>query len=167
MKILAFDPSGSYFEGKGTTGWALFYNGTLTSVGQLRAIQYNSRFHYWKSHIDLIKAIEPDIIILEDFVLYASKQKSLVGSELETAQLLGVLKYYLDEEHISWHTQQALIKSRYNNKILLHKEIITKSGTRLYAVGVPVSGHILDAIRHGVYFIQFTLPKLKEREKHD
>jgi hypothetical protein len=162
MKILAFDPSGNFYEGKGTTGWALFYNGELKAVGQIRADECETRFEYWEKHLILITTLEPNHVVIEDFILYASKKEKQIGSEFETPQLIGVLKYYCDKEVIPWHLQHAQIKSRYSNKILLYKQIISKSGTRYYAAGVPVSGHILDAIRHGMFFITFRLPKIKE-----
>lgn len=167
MKILVFDPSGNYFEGKGTSGWALYYENKLTSVGQLQASDYDNRYEYWKAHIDLIKAVEPDYVVLENFVLYAHTKEAQINSEFETSQLIGVIKFYCDCNNIEWYVQHARIKPRFSNEILLRKNIITQksANSRYYAVGIPVSGHIIDAIRHGEYFINFVLHKLKEKRK--
>lgn len=159
MKILVFDPSGNYFEGKGTTGWAMYYNKELTSVGQILAEEYESRHEYWKAHISLIKAIAPDYVVIEDYRLYPSRAAAQSGSELETPQLIGLMKYILEEQKIPFFMQHAKIKNRFTNKILLHKNIITQNNPkgRFYAAGVPLSGHIIDAIRHGEFFITFKL----------
>lgn len=166
MKILSFDPAGNFLEGKGTTGWAMYYENVLTSVGQISAQTFDSRFEYWQAHINLIEALEPDIVIIENYTLYAFTKEAQIGSELETPQLIGVLKYYLNEHEIPFHLQHAKVKNRYSNKILLHKKIIsqTSENKRYYAVGIPISGHILDAIRHAEFFIQFNMENfIKER----
>ena len=165
MKILALDPAGNFFEGKGTTGYAMYYNENLTSVGQIVATEFENRFKYWQAHIELINALTPDIVVIENYVLYPNTKEAQIGSEFETPQLIGILKYYLDSNDIEWFLQKASIKPRYKNEILLRKGIITQrqNSTRYYAVGMPLSGHILDAIRHGEYFIQFNLPKVKEK----
>ena len=43
----------------GTSGWAFYHENKLTSLGQLSAALYPTRFQYWQSHLDLIKAIAP------------------------------------------------------------------------------------------------------------
>lgn len=167
MKVLAFDPSGNWLEGKGTTGWALYYESKLTSVGQISAKGYEDRQFYWNAHIDLIKAVEPDFVVMENYVLYGHTKEAQIGSEFETPQLIGILKHFCDWQQIPWYLQHAKIKNRFTNEILLRKGIVEKkpNSTRYYAIGIPLSGHILDAIRHGEFFIQFTLPKiLKQRE---
>jgi len=166
-KILVFDPSGNYIEGQGTSGWALYYKGSLTSVGQIRAADYNSRQGYWDEHIKLIEAHSPDIVVLEDYVLYGQSASAQIGSELETPQLIGIIKYYCLSNNIKGYIQHAKIKPRFSNEILLHRKTITQDNTkRYYAIGVPLTGHILDAIRHGEYFINFTLKKIQKEDKN-
>ena len=160
MKTLVFDPSGNYNEGKGTTGWAQYYDGNLITVGQLRAAEFKSRNDYWDSHIKLIQALEPDVLVVESFRLYANKAKAQINSEFETPQLIGMLVHWCYSKDVEVIMQDPAIKSRFSNKILLHKKIITqdKSG-RYYAVGVSITNHILDAIRHGEYYKNFGYKK--------
>ena len=166
MKVLALDPSGNYYEGKGTTGYALYYEGKLTSVGQISSAEFTKRYDYWQAHIDLINAIAPDFVVIENYVLYATAKDAQVGSEFETPQLIGIMKHYLDGLNVPWYLQHARIKDRFRNEILLRKGIVSKKegSSRYYAVGMPLSGHILDAIRHGEYFVQFSLPEIIKEE---
>lgn len=156
MRTLVFDPSGNFYEGKGTTGWAFYHNDILTTVGQLRAEEATTQQQYWQAHISLITALAPDVIICEDYRLYAQTAKSQIGSMLETSQLLGVLKYYAESNKIRLILYPAMYKTRYSNEILLRKSTITRDvNGRYYATGVPISNHILDAIRLGEYYKQF------------
>lgn len=161
MKILVFDPSGNFYEGKGTTGWAMYYNKKLTSVGQIRAVGAEIQPSYWAQHIDLIEALSPDIIVMEDYLLQASKARSQIGSTLETPQLIGAIKLYCYNANIELIMQPPSIKSSFPNKRLIHRGILSKdSSNSYYAVGIKISRHIIDAIRHGEYYINF---KLKEK----
>ncbi len=160
MKILALDPSGNFYEGKGTTGWALYSEDKPKSVGQIRAVEYNSQIEYWLEHLKLIELLQPEVIVVEEFKLYAHTASAQIGSSFETTQLIGILKYECDQKQIPLVLQSATIKKRYTNEILLHKGIITiDSRKTYYVVGIPVTGHILDAIRHAEFYINFTSKK--------
>lgn len=160
MKILALDPSGNYHEGKGTTGWAYYYNFKLVAVGQLRAESYTTQLEYWMSHTNLIESMKPDILVVEDYKLYASAKDAQINSELETSQLIGVLKIHCAEHNIHIRLQPAQYKHRFSNEILLRKGIVSQdTQRRYYATGVPITRHILDAIRHGEYYINFKYKK--------
>ena len=160
MKILALDPSGNYHEGKGTTGWAYYYDFKLVAVGQLRAEEHKTQTNYWISHIKLIESMKPDILVVEDYKLYASAKNAQINSELETPQLIGILKIHCSMEQIHLRLQPAQIKHRFSNEILLHKNIVSQdTQKRYYATGIPITRHILDAIRHGEYYINFKYKK--------
>lgn len=168
MKIIVFDPSGNFNEGKGTTGWAEYYNNKLIAVGQIRALDYTSRHDYWKAHRTLLEAHQPQICVVENYRLYASAKDAQINSELETPMLIGIISMYCDLNKIHYRSQGAHIKARFTNKILLRRGIISQdSQKRYYAVGVPISRHILDAIRHGEYYINFQLKKEKFYDKPD
>ena len=160
MKIIAIDPSGNFNEGKGTTGWAEYYNGKLIAVGQIRALDYKTRENYWQAHLTLLEAHNPDICVVENYRLFASAKDAQVNSELETPMLIGVINMYCATRQIHYRSQGAHIKSRFTNNILLRKGIVSQdTQKRYYAVGVPISKHILDAIRHGEYYINFKFKK--------
>jgi len=163
MRILIFDPSGNFYEGKGTTGWAFYHDGNLTSVGQLRAEEATTQLNYWQMHISLIDALKPEILICEDYTLYSSTAKAQIGSAFETPQLIGMLKYVLAERSVRLVLYPASHKARFTNVILLRDKTITQdTNNRYYATGVPITNHILDAIRLGEYFKRYG-----KKEQHD
>lgn len=153
MKILVIDPSGSFKEGKGTSGWVVLNDWSIEQFGQLKASEYESRQEYWHSHIHLILDKEPEIVVCEEFILYGSKSSAQINSEMETSKLLGYIEMTLYHAKIPFVTQRAVdAKQRYTDKILLKKGYITKKGNRSYINGVNVSGHIIDALRHGLFY---------------
>ncbi len=166
MNILVIDPSGSFEEGKGITGWCLFKDKDLIAVGQIRAEDAPTKYDYWQNHINLIESIKPDLVVIEDFRLYADKAMNQINSRMETPKLIAIIEYHLHKLNIPYHFQMAYeVKNRWEDRILLHKGYITQStGGRYYAVGSQVSEHIRDAIRHGVHYVTF---KLKQEECYE
>lgn len=165
MLILALDPSGSYTEGKGTTGYSVWvYNNLeykLIQFGQLAATDYDTKLQYWQAHIELIKQIEPDKIVMEDYLLYAHKAAQQIGSKMETPKLIGIIEQECFKLNIGIVMQKAAdVKQRWNDDILIWKGILTKKGTRYYANDINISRHIKDSIRHGIHYIM----KLKKKE---
>ncbi len=161
MKILAIDPSGSFEEGKGQTGWVIIEDNKLISFGIIKAKNFETKYGYWEAHSELISNIIPDHVVMEQYRLYGSKAKSQINSEMETSKLLGYLEMNLHTLNIK-HTLQSAVsaKSRFTDEILVYKGYITKDGGgRYYVNGVNVAGHVIDALRHALFF------QLKEKRK--
>lgn len=161
MRILIFDPSGSFREGKGTSGYCLYEDGHLISVASLRAEGFKSRQEYFKEHKRLINKLKPNIVVAEGFRLYKDKAIAQSNSEMETPRLLGYLEMVCYEKRIRYVEQPASIKSRFTDAILERKGILSKGNNNSsYILNVHVSGHVVDAVRHGEYFL------LKERKNN-
>jgi len=162
IKILTLDPSGAYNEGKGTTGYSVWYLNKLSKgyylskTGNVKAEDYANQNAYFNANIELIKEINPDVVVMEDFTLYANKAMQQIGSTMETPQLIGIIKYYCAENNIDLVIQRAVdVKNRWSDKILIYKGVITRD-TRGYcrdANGNRISRHAKDAIRHGMHYI--------------
>lgn len=154
MIILAIDPSGSFKEGKGTTGWVLLSKGNLLKFGDIKAIDYHNRGDYWRAITDLIARYTVDVVVLEQYRLYSNKAESQINSEMETSKLLGYLEMILQDYNKKYELQMASqVKRRFNNKILVYKGYIEKSGKNRYSVrGTHISGHAIDALRHALYY---------------
>lgn len=161
MKILAIDPSGNFNEGKGTTGWALFTEDRkIISCGQILAENFDTKFDYWNAIIWLPKHLDVDVTVIEDFLLYESRAKSQINSRFETPKIIGLLEYTLWANEKQYALQRAVdVKNRWTDEILVKNGVIQKKGNKYYAGGVLTSGHIRDAIRHGMHYITY---KLKE-----
>lgn len=168
-KILALDPSGSFYEGKGTTGWCLFDcdSGTIRSAGSLFAKNFSSMEAYWDAHLKLIKdeCGAGTIVVCEDYLLYATKTESQINSRMETPKLIGCIQLFCYQVGISYYMQTAgEVVKRWENKILEWKGYIFKKG-RSYLPYTDINSptathHTLDAVRHAVHFNTF---KNKER----
>jgi hypothetical protein len=161
--IFAFDPSGNWSEGKGTTGWVLMdWNENLLERGYIQAIDYQCPEAYWQAHIDLINKYHrlyknKLIIVIEEYVLYRDKSMSQTNSKMETCRLIGLLQWRC------WKLQQpytmqlaASVKQRWADELLLREGIIkkgkgkdlihTKSGKSLRLI------HTRDAFRHAIHY---------------
>lgn len=166
MIILAMDPSGSYTEGKGTTGYSVWaYNNMeykLLTVGQIAAIDYDSQQSYWQAHIDLLRNLKPDILVIETYLLYAHKAMQQTGSKMETPKLIGIIEYECSKLNIIVELQKAAdVKERWNDNILVYKGLLTKEGNHYNTEQKKsVSRHIRDSIRHGIHYIM----KMRNKE---
>lgn len=163
--ILALDPSGSFYEGKGTTGWCLFdtVKNKFINCGSLYAKDYNSMEAYWQAVIDLIKQnfLSNTIIVCEDYLLYANKLQNQINSRMETPKLIGCLQLFCYQYNLPYRMQTASeVKTRWANHILEHKgyiELINKRGEYRPTSGKceTYSHHSLDAIRHAIHYAIF------------
>lgn len=164
--ILAFDPSGSYNEGKGTTGWCVFdcQDNRVSTAGMLSAATYACFEEYVAAHVDLIKNFIERYkatyihVVIEDYLLYESKARTQINSHMETSQLIGVLKYCCWCNSIEYTMQPASeVKTRWTNDILCYKKFIRKD-SRKFELPVghkEVNKHMLDSIRHAVHYATF------------
>lgn len=159
MKILSFDPSGNFIEGKGTTGVAIAENGQPISVGRISAQYFKSDVEYWKAHVDLIKELAPDAFVFEGYRLYNHKGMSAstqANSILETPQLIGILKLTAHTLKIPTQIYFAKdVKTRWSDEVLINKGILEQSGSRLLFNGNPTVTHERDALRHLMHFIRY------------
>lgn len=161
MKILAIDPSGNFTEGKGTTGWVLLTEDrTIISCGQILAENFSTKFDYWNAIISLPKHLGVDMVVIEDFLLYESRAKSQINSRFETPKIIGLLEYNLWTDKKEYTLQRAVdVKNRWTDDILVRNGVIQKKGNKYYAGGVLISGHIRDAIRHGMHYITYKIKR--------
>lgn len=163
--ILALDPSGNFYEGKGTTGWCIFdcVKNAVSDTGYIAANNYNSMEEYWHAHIKLIDQMKKKhksfTVVIEDYLLYQTKLDSQIHSRMETPKLIGLLQYYLWMQNIPYYMQTASeVKKRWSDEVLLHKQIITPLSK---GVGIPkqprklINRHCKDSIRHAVHYNTF------------
>ena len=168
---MGIDPSGAYNEGKGTTGWCILDNRTnkLLRVGTISAKNYDSAVEFWHAHIEAIakmrKHYKSLAISIEDYILYKSSAMAQVNSQLETVQLIGIIKHYCYYNDLEIFIRPAVaVKKRWSDDILLFKGIIEKIGARYI---VPDSKQIIceherDSIRHAVHFNIFENEEVKK-----
>lgn len=158
---MGIDPSGAYKEGKGTTGWCILDNRTnkLLRVGTISAKNYDSAIEFWHAHIEAIAKMRRHYkslaISLEDYILYKSSAMAQVNSQLETVQLIGIIKHYCYYNDLEIFIRPAVaVKKRWSDDILLFKGIIEKIGARYIVPDSKqtICEHERDSIRHAVHF---------------
>ncbi len=159
--ILSLDPSGSFHEGKGTTGYCFskIEGNELTILhhGDISAKDFNTRHEYWKAHETLIESVQEykPTVVIEDYILYQDKAQSQSNSSLETSRLIGILEYLCNLKQLNYTFQKAAaVKHRWTVDILINKNVLRYDKSRLYVVDTNnyVSRHCIDAIRHGVHY---------------
>jgi len=166
--VIAIDPSGSFSEGKGTTGLArlLLVEDEIIRIetDYLEAKNFSSATAYWSSHLKYIAEQIEDYgsvhVVMEDYRIYGGKAKSQINSSMETVRLIGIIQMYLADMKIPCTLQMAVeAKTRWTNEILVHKGFIVpegRPGQFALAVGRKhLNKHCMDALRHGVHYITF------------
>lgn len=166
-RILALDPSGAYNEGKGTTGICLLnaLTGVIITTNRIEARDHVTQMSYWKEHAAWIQSCHDAFpgqlaLVMEDYLIYASRADSHINSHMETSQLIGYLKMVCDDLQIPVTMQRACdVKNRWSNTILERKGILFRQGRSL-AVQTEdgpkrVCLHEVDALRHALHFHHF------------
>lgn len=140
MRILAVDPGR-------TTGLALAIDGELE--WQTQDVGYHS--------LDiLLDRTVPDVLVVERF-LYQRREKV----DLTPVEMIGICKLYaeINGKLVEYHEQTpAQAKKFWTDKKL-----------REAGVWIPSSPHAMDATRHLLYYLSFTLkdPRWIERLRND
>lgn len=159
MRIIVFDPSGNFKEGKGTSGICFADSGRITELSQIRAKDFSETEAYWYAHIELIKNHNWDWVVIEGYRLYnhrGMKASSQSNSEFETVQLIGALKMACWMNHIPCTIQYASeVKSRWSEKVLVNSGILENSNGRYYFNGLPTNTHQRDALKHALHFLRY------------
>jgi hypothetical protein len=127
FRLISIDPGG-------TNGYAIWEEGAyLEDSGALDA----------KELFELVKNTKFHVMVIEEYRLYQSKAKTMIGNKFHTVQVIGVLKYLADESNIEVIEYPASYKKFWDNEKLKDLDLYT---------GVI---HTRDAIRHGLHYFQF------------
>lgn len=164
--ILAFDPSGNFEEGKGTTGCCIFSaeTGTILEIRNIHAAEYKTKEDYWQAHIDYteyaVTKYKPRnlILVIEDFMLDPKRALQQSHSRMETPKLIGIIQHWCSVKNIPYAMQRPTdVKKRWADHILEYKGFIQRYKNTFILPGElkSVSRHCKDAIRHAVHYYYF------------
>jgi len=81
--ILAFDPGE-------TTGWACLRQGKVAG----------GSFSLWSEVERLVDRARPDVVVVEDFLLYPNKMRQLKWNRLRTIRVIGVIEFVCQKRDI-------------------------------------------------------------------
>lgn len=162
--VLALDPSGSFHEGKGTTGWCILECAAdkIIRGSSLKARNYQAMEAYWESHLALIKEAQQRygkrfIVVIEDYLLYANQSSAQINSRMETCKLIGALQLFCYQHHIPYCMQIAAeVKNRWTDEILHYKKYLGyRKSKHILPNGELIDHHCRDSIRHAVHYHTF------------
>lgn len=136
-KLLCLDP------GK-TTGWCLFEKGELTRWGQLPNC-FDDKNIDTSGLVHLLKEIDPDFVVYEDYRVYNNKLDRHAFSPVMTVRLIGAIETFCQMNEIPTHKQMATTA----------KNFCTDEKLQSWGFWKPGMKHSRDAIRHGCYFLLF------------
>lgn len=162
--VIGVDPSGSFYEGKGKTGIAV-YDIKKDKILDLKVVSANyahSQVDYWK---DVVKELDSlldrfdskvCVLAIEEYKLYANAAKMQINSSFETPQLIGILKYHFTDVCPILFRSANRAKKRWDDKTLvrlkyIHADesigyyLLSEDGIKIQAVD-----HSRDAIRHAL-----------------
>lgn len=159
--ILAFDPSGNFKEGKGTTGYCILDADTgPIELGEIKAKYCESAEEYWNKHLIVMDMLyqtkQLDAVVIEGYRLYnhrGMKASTQANSELETPQLIGLIKWKCYDLGIPCTVQYASeVKTRWSDTVLVNIGQLEKLGGSLYFRGTLTNNHKRDALRHALHY---------------
>jgi hypothetical protein len=131
VRLLSFDPSGNFHEGKGTTGWALFEDGELADFGVIDSKKFENQMDYWWAHQKLTQQLRPDICLIESYKLFEHKAKSQSWSAMETPQLIGAMMLYCYQWDVPVIFQDPQQKQGVNDERLVKLGYLEKKGNKV------------------------------------
>ena len=146
MIVLGIDPGG-------TTGYGAVLLGVDTqSNEEIYKFMDAGELPDWHGLEELIIKINPQVIIYEQFKLYPWLAKNQSWSEMETAQVIGVLHYLCEKYNKIVKGQGA------NEKKLARPRAIAM--LKAYGNKSRYSDHSIDALTHALVY-------LRKEKKHE
>lgn len=115
----------------------------------------------WENGIDRVAQFlvggQLDFLIVERFSLYADMAKTLIGSEMETAQCIGAIRY-LHAKYLARATDPYELRKLAETELVFQGASIQKATDRICkAKGIPSEAngnpHARSAELHGWHFI--------------
>lgn len=85
------------------------------------------------------------------------------NSELETPQLIGILKLTCYQWKIPYNVQFASeVKTRWGEEVLVRLGILEQKGNRYYWNGQATNNHLRDSLKHCKHWWRYGYEKIKE-----
>jgi hypothetical protein len=143
-------------------------DGEVKELTDIKASDYRSETMYWLAHEMLIEKEKPDHVCFEGYKLYHHKgmaAKTQANSELQTPQLIGVLKMYCYRNNIPYTVAFAAdVKTRWSEDVLVRLGILeheVKGGKNYYYFnGKLAISHHRDSLKHALHWDRYKKEKI-------
>lgn len=136
-KVLAFDPGE-------TCGWAYFEKGKLRAKGQITVPIVKETLEAQEVH-HLVQGTDPDVVVIEDYKVYAHKAQAHTWDSLYTPKLIGYIQC----------STQLLDGCSIVNQMASTKQFCSNDKLKQWGYYQTSMRHANDAIRHGCYYLLF------------
>lgn len=137
-RVLGLDPGG-------TVGWSIMEGCKLIANGQTPGYDDSTGKIDWDSIEHLLIDSKPDIIVCEDYKVYAHKLQQHTFSSVPTLRIIGMIEYFCHKHGIPLYYQMAMQAKGFVTDDKLKSWNLWQRGQR----------HSRDSIRHICYFLVF------------
>lgn len=137
-----------------TTGFAVFMNGVLCEYGQIETVSTDAKGDkkiQWGSLADLFIQFEPDVVVCENYRIYAHKLERHSFSQVETLRLIGGIDQLCNSPYLA-----ESVTPLYYAMAVQAKGFVTDDRLKEWDLWKSGMKHSRDAIRHGIYFLLIT-----------
>lgn len=148
-RTVALDPGG-------TTGLAVFDNGKLTHSRQCPT---GDVYLLGPKFIQLLTSLEPERIVLENYLVYSWKSSSHSWDDMHTSRLIGAIE--------CWAGGQQIPVPLYKQTAQQAKGWATDERLKDWGMYDEGLRHARDAVRHGIYWSLFGPSKKVIKEVPD
>ena len=133
--LLAIDPGE-------TTGYSIFKDGELFRHGVIIWKIPSLGYEIFVNHL---KEDFPDVVVCEDYRLYANKVNAQLGSQIPTIKIIGAIEMLCSTNKIPMIKQMASTA----------KQFCTREKLEEWGYWKKINPHARDSIRHATYFLLF------------
>ena len=134
--LLALDPGL-------TTGYSIFSSGEMLTNGIIDWKDLNTGF---LSLIHLLQLFNPNVVVCEDYRLYANKVNAQLGSQIPTIKIIGAIEMLCIQNGITLFKMMASQA----------KGFATNDKLKEWGYYKKVNRHSRDSIRVGCHFLLFS-----------
>ena len=99
--------------------------------------------------------IQPTHVVFESYRIYGSKAATHINAELIPVRVVGIIEHICNQRNIPYTSQGAS----------LAKQFCTDDKLKTWNFWFKNARHARDAMRHAVWYILFSYPKLKKEGK--
>ena len=133
--LIALDPGYS-------TGYSIFLDGKHYLNG---VIDWQIPVEGFYTMTNMLKHFAPDVIVCEDYRLYASKAKAQTGSQIDTVRIIGAVELLCNQNNIRFYKMMPSTA----------KGFVTDEKLRSWGLYKKVNPHSRDSLRIAIHWMLF------------
>jgi predicted RNase H-like nuclease (RuvC/YqgF family) len=113
--------------------------GCVVVDSETKEILFEEEIELWHGLAEIIQKFSPEAVVVEDFRLYPTHAKSLIGSDFPASRVIGVLEYLVETHGIKLEKQMA------SSIFVARKTFLKDAGS---------GPHTGDALAHALFYIK-------------